>query len=50
MGGECSTLEEIRNAYITLVRKPERERLLGRPRWEDYFKMGLREIGLYGVY
>jgi hypothetical protein len=35
-----------RNAYGILVRKPERERPLGRPRrrWVDNIKMDLREI------
>jgi hypothetical protein len=34
--------------YKVLVRKPEGRRLLGRPRrrWEDGFRMDLREIGL----
>jgi hypothetical protein len=51
MGGECSTYGEIRNAYTILVRKPEREKTLGRPRrrWEDNIRMDLREIGLEGV-
>jgi hypothetical protein len=36
-----------RNAYRTLVGKPQRKRPLGRPRhrWEDNIKMDLREIG-----
>jgi hypothetical protein len=36
-----------RNAYRILVRKPERERPLGRPRrrWVDYIKMDHREMG-----
>jgi hypothetical protein len=40
-------MEEMRNAYKILVRKPERERLLGGPRrrWEDNIKMDIREIG-----
>jgi hypothetical protein len=29
-----------------LVGKPEGKRLLGRPRWEDNFKIYLRDIGL----
>ena len=33
-----------RGAYKVLARKPERKRLLGRPRhrWEDNIKMGLQ--------
>jgi len=44
-------MEEMRNAYKILVRKPERERLLGGPRrrWEDNIKMDIREIGWEGV-
>jgi hypothetical protein len=36
-----------RNAYRILVRKPERKRLLGRPRrrWEDNIKINLGERG-----
>jgi hypothetical protein len=47
MGRACSTNGENRNAYATLVRKPERKRLLERPRsrWEDNIKMDFREIG-----
>jgi hypothetical protein len=35
---------EIRNAYKTLVGKPEGKRPLGRPRrrWEDNIRMALR--------
>jgi hypothetical protein len=38
---------EMRNAYIILVKNPERKRPLGRPRhkWEDSIRMGLWEIG-----
>jgi hypothetical protein len=37
--------------YKVLVGKPERKRLLGRPRrrWEDLVRMDLRDIGLGGV-
>jgi len=37
---------EMRNAYTSLVGKPERKRLLGRPkrRWEDNIIMNLRQI------
>ena len=40
-------MEQFRNAYRVLVRKPESNRLLGRPRcrWEDNIKMDLREVG-----
>jgi hypothetical protein len=36
---------EKRNAYRILVRKPERQRPLGRPRhrWKDNIKMDLKE-------
>jgi hypothetical protein len=42
---------EKRNAYRLLVVKPERKRLLRRPRhrWVDNIKMDLREIGWGGV-
>jgi hypothetical protein len=35
------------NDYRIMVRKPEGNRQLGKPkyRWEDNIKMGLREIG-----
>jgi hypothetical protein len=38
---------EGRGVYRVLVGKPERRRLLGRPRlrWEDNIKMDLREVG-----
>jgi len=38
-------VEEMRNAYCTLVRKPERKRPLGRPRrrWEDNIRTILGE-------
>jgi hypothetical protein len=38
---------ERRDAYRTLVGKPERRRPLGRPRrrWEDNIKVDLREVG-----
>ena len=40
-------MEQSRNAYRVLVRKPEGMRPLGRPRhrWEDNIKMDLREVG-----
>jgi hypothetical protein len=42
---------EKRNAYRTLVRKPEGRRPLGRPRrrWVDNIKIDLREIGWDGM-
>jgi hypothetical protein len=42
MGGACSTNGEKRNAYRILVRKPEGNRPLGRPRrrWVDNIKNG----------
>jgi hypothetical protein len=44
-------MEEGRGVYRVSVRRPERKRLLGRPRrrWEDNIKMDLREIGIYVV-
>ena len=40
-------MEQSRNAYRVLVRKPEGKRPFGRPRdrWEDNIKMDLREVG-----
>ena len=40
-------MEQFRNAYRVLVRKPEGKRPLGRlrHRWEDNIKMDLREVG-----
>jgi hypothetical protein len=37
----------MRNAYNILVRKPERDSPLGRPRhrWKDDIRMDLRKIG-----
>jgi hypothetical protein len=42
---------EARGAYITLVRKPDGRRPLGRPRhrWEDNIKIDLGEIGFGDV-
>jgi hypothetical protein len=42
---------EKRNAYRTLVGKPEGKRPLGRPRrrWADHVKTDLREIGWSGM-
>jgi hypothetical protein len=40
-----------RGVYRVLVGRPEGNRPLGRPRrrWEDNFKMDLREIGIDGA-
>jgi hypothetical protein len=42
---------ELRNAYSTLVGKPEGKRLLERPtpRWEDNIRMDLRKIAWKNV-
>jgi hypothetical protein len=47
----CSMDGEKRNAYSTLVGKPEGKRPLGRPRrrWVDNIKMDQIEIGWDGV-
>jgi hypothetical protein len=39
----------MRNAYKTLVRKPEGMRPLGRPRWGDNIRMDLWERGWESV-
>jgi hypothetical protein len=46
--GHVAGMEEKRNVYRLLVRKPEGKRPLGRPRrrWIDNIKMDLLEIGL----
>jgi hypothetical protein len=48
--GHVARMEERRDAYRTLVEKPEGRRPLGRPRrrWEDNIKMDLREVGWGG--
>jgi hypothetical protein len=40
-------MRERRGAYRILVGRPERRRLLGRPRrrWEDNIEMDLHEVG-----
>jgi hypothetical protein len=45
--GPVISIGEIRNPYKCLVGKREDSRVLGRPRrrWEDNFRMDLREIG-----
>jgi hypothetical protein len=49
--GHVARMGEPRNAYRLLVRNPEGNRLLGRPRhrWVDKIKMDLREIGWDGM-
>jgi hypothetical protein len=49
--GHVARMREMRNAYRTLVGKPEGKRSLGRPRRRrvDNIKMILREIGRDGV-
>jgi hypothetical protein len=51
MDRACSTNLEKRNAYRTLVKKPEDKRPLGRPRrmWVDNVKMNFRKIGWDGI-
>jgi hypothetical protein len=51
MGRACSRNGEKRNSYRIFVGKPEEKRALGRPRrrWEEHFKMDLREIGWGGM-
>ncbi|KAJ4452085.1 hypothetical protein ANN_03601 [Periplaneta americana] len=45
--GHVAHMGESRNAYRVLVGRPEGKIPLGRPRrrWEDYIKLGLREVG-----
>jgi hypothetical protein len=49
--GHVARTEAKRNAYRTLVGKPERKRPLGRPRcrWVENINMNLREIGWVGM-
>jgi hypothetical protein len=49
--GHVTRMEETRNAYRILVRKPEGKRPLGssRRRWVDNIKIVLREIGWDGT-
>jgi hypothetical protein len=51
MGKGCNTNGEKRNACRTLVGKPERRRLLGRPtcRWVENIKMYLRQTEWDGM-
>jgi hypothetical protein len=49
--GCVTCMEDMRNANTILVRKPERRRQLGRPRyrWEDSIKTDLKQIQYKGV-
>jgi hypothetical protein len=49
--GDVSRIGEKKNAYRSLVGKPEGKRPLGRRRhrWEDNIRMDLREIGWGGM-
>jgi hypothetical protein len=49
--GHLARVGESRGVYRVLVRKLERNRLLGRPRhrWVDNFKMDLQEVGCRGI-
>jgi hypothetical protein len=49
--GHVACMGKKRNAYRSMVGKPEGKRELGRPRyrWEDNFEMDLREIGSCGL-
>ena len=51
IGEACSTYGERRGVYGVLVGKPERRRILGRPkrRWENNIKIDLREVGCGGM-
>jgi hypothetical protein len=48
--GYVARVGEARKVYKVLVGKPERKRLLGRPRrrWEDGIRMDLRKTGWGG--
>jgi len=51
MGWACGAYGEGGGMYRVLVRKPEGERPLGRPRrkWEDNIKMNLQEVKFRGM-
>jgi hypothetical protein len=51
MAGHVIHMGEKKNTHRALSRKPERKRLLGRPRrkWEGNIKIYLREIGWAGM-
>ena len=44
--GHVARMEEGRRAFKTLTGKATGKRPLGRPRWEDNFRMDLGEIGI----
>jgi hypothetical protein len=47
LAGHIACMGAGRGVYRVLVGKPERKRLVGRPRrgWEDNIKMNLQEVG-----
>jgi len=49
--GHAAGMEKMRSAYNILVRKPEENRQILRPksRWENYIRMDLVETGWEGV-
>jgi len=51
MGGRIERVGERRGIYRFVVRKPEGNRPLGRPRrrWEDNIKMNLQAVGYGGM-
>jgi hypothetical protein len=51
-GGRVALMGETRNAYKSLVGKPEGTRPRGRPgrRWEDNIRIDIREVGWEGVH
>jgi hypothetical protein len=51
LAGHVARTGAKRNAYRTLVGKPEGKRLLGRRKhaWEDNIKLYLKEIGWGGI-
>ena len=51
LAGHVARMGERRGLYRVLVRKPEGERPLGRPRrrWEDNIQMDLQEVGCWGM-
>jgi hypothetical protein len=49
--GNSAWMGEMRIAYNTFVRKKEKNKPLGRPRyrWGDYIRLDLRDVGWEGV-
>ena len=49
--GHVARIEARRCVFRVLVGKPEGKRPLGKPRhrWEDNIKMGLQEVGFWGM-